>query len=211
MLKKIGLVAVLAALISVVVATTAWGSAKSPARPRRVRQQMQVSSAARPARSAWRARSRARLPISVTSRSVGPSTSSKRPGTRSIPTRGSSWSWATRSLASNGIPRRQGGQVVRLELEDPGRSRPAGSQEVVASTTAYKQGEPRPRLGLRDPRLTRADGTPRGDHARVLLPDGAERRPAGRQRRDVHPQQAEEDEGPDHRRLGGVQQGLPIR
>src|SRR3954451_24169481 len=32
MLKKIGLVAVLAALISVVVATTAWGSAKSPAR-----------------------------------------------------------------------------------------------------------------------------------------------------------------------------------
>src|SRR3954454_18404909 len=32
MLKKIGLVAVLAALISVVVATTAWGSAKAPAR-----------------------------------------------------------------------------------------------------------------------------------------------------------------------------------
>jgi len=32
MLKKVGLVAVLAALISVVVATTAWGSAKAPAR-----------------------------------------------------------------------------------------------------------------------------------------------------------------------------------
>jgi len=30
MLKKIGLVAVLAALISVVVSTTAWGSAKAP-------------------------------------------------------------------------------------------------------------------------------------------------------------------------------------
>src|SRR6266480_6701262 len=32
MLKKVGLVAVLAALISVVVATTAWGSAEAPAR-----------------------------------------------------------------------------------------------------------------------------------------------------------------------------------
>ena len=83
---------------------------------------------------------------------------------------------------------------------------PAGSQEVVASTSAYKGG----RLGFVSGSASSHDahGRPyRRQPARVLLPHRAERRRAGPDGRQLDDQAAEVEAGLHHRRPGGLLAG----
>jgi branched-chain amino acid transport system substrate-binding protein len=139
MLKKIGLVAVLAALISVVVATTAWGSAKAPARA-------SASAAANATVKCGKVRT-----IGMAAPVTGPASDI---GNQQI-------RWAKYFVKR--WNKKHGKARIKIVLGDTqlgvdtafavkvaqsfksnskvlGVVGPAGSQEVVASTTAYKAG-----------------------------------------------------------------------
>ena len=156
MLKKVGLVAVLAALISVVVATTAWGSAKAPARA-------SASAAANATVKCGKVRT-----IGMAAPVTGPASDI---GNQQI-------RWAKYYVKR--WNKKHGKARIKIVLGDTqlgvdtafavkvaqsfksnskvlGVVGPAGSQEVVASTTAYKAG------GL---------GFVSGSATRVTLTDG---------------------------------------
>ena len=83
---------------------------------------------------------------------------------------------------------------------------PAGSQEVVASTSAYKAGG----LGFVSgsaTRVTLTDGHTDGNRRGYFFRDGSERRPAGPDGRQLHDQEAEVEAGLHHRRPGDLLAG----
>ena len=139
MLKKIGLVAVLAALISVVVATTAWGSAKSPARA-------SASAAANATVTCGKTRT-----IGMAAPITGPASDIGNQQVRWAKYFVKRWN----KKHSNARIKMVMGDTqlgvdtafaVKAAKSFASNSKvlgvvgPAGSQEVVASTTAYKQG-----------------------------------------------------------------------
>ncbi len=174
MLKKVGLVAVLAALISVVVATTAWGSAKAPARA-------SASAAANASVKCGKTRT-----IGMAAPVTGPASDI---GNQQI-------RWAKYFVKR--WNKKHGKARIKLVLGDTqlgvdtafavkvaqsfksnskllGVVGPAGSQEVVASTTAYKAGG----LGFVSGSATRVtltdghtDGNRRGYFYRTVPNDG---------------------------------------
>jgi branched-chain amino acid transport system substrate-binding protein len=174
MLKKVGLVAVLAALISVVVATTAWGSAKAPARA-------SASAAANASVKCGKNRT-----IGMAAPVTGPASDI---GNQQI-------RWAKYFVKR--WNKKHGKARIKLVLGDTqlgvdtafavkvaqsfksnskllGVVGPAGSQEVVASTSAYKAGG----LGFVSGSATRVtltdghtDGNRRGYFYRTVPNDG---------------------------------------
>ena len=174
MLKKVGLVAVLAALISVVVATTAWGSAKAPARA-------SASAAANASVKCGKTRT-----IGMAAPVTGPASDI---GNQQI-------RWAKYFVKR--WNKKHGKARIKVVLGDTqlgvdtafavkvaqsfksnskllGVVGPAGSQEVVASTTAYKAAG----LGFVSGSATRVtltdghtDGNRRGFFYRTVPNDG---------------------------------------
>jgi branched-chain amino acid transport system substrate-binding protein len=174
MLKKVGLVAVLAALISVVVATTAWGSAKAPARA-------SASAAANASVKCGKTRT-----IGMAAPVTGPASDI---GNQQI-------RWARYYVKR--WNKKHANARIKIVLGDTqlgvdtafavkvaqsfksnskvlGVVGPAGSQEVVASTTAYKGGG----LGFVSGSATRVtltdghtDGNRRGFFYRTVPNDG---------------------------------------
>ena len=139
MLKKVGLVAVLAALISVVVATTAWGSAKAPARA-------SASAAANASVKCGKTRT-----IGMAAPITGPASDIGNQQVRWAKYFVKRWN----KKHSNARIKMVMGDTqlgvdtafaVKAAKSFASNSKllgvvgPAGSQEVVASTTAYKQG-----------------------------------------------------------------------
>src|SRR6476660_8255256 len=139
MLKKVGLFAVLAALISVVIATTAWGSAKSPARA-------SASAAATASVTCGKTRT-----IGMAAPITGPASDIGNQQVRWAKYFVKRWN---KKHASARIKMVMGDTqlgvdtafAVKAAKSFASNSKvlgvvgPAGSQEVVASTTAYKQG-----------------------------------------------------------------------
>src|SRR5436190_1793507 len=174
MLKKVGLVAVLAALISVVVATTAWGAAKAPARA-------SANAAANASVKCGKTRT-----IGMAAPVTGPASDI---GNQQI-------RWAKYFVKR--WNKKHGSARIKIVLGDTqlgvdtafavkvaqsfksnskvlGVVGPAGSQEVVASTTAYKGGG----LGFVSGSATRVtltdghtDGNRRGYFYRTVPNDG---------------------------------------
>jgi branched-chain amino acid transport system substrate-binding protein len=174
MLKKVGLVAVLAALISVVVATTAWGSAKVPAKA-------SASAAANATVKCGKVRT-----IGMAAPVTGPASDI---GNQQI-------RWAKYYVKR--WNKKHGKARIKMVVGDTqlgvdtafavkvaqsfksnskllGVVGPAGSQEVVASTTAYKAGG----LGFVSGSATRVtltdghtDGNRRGYFFRTVPNDG---------------------------------------
>jgi branched-chain amino acid transport system substrate-binding protein len=172
MLKKIGLVAVLGALISVVVATTAWGSAKAPNR---------VSAAAAAAVKCGKVRT-----IGMAAPITGPASDIGNQQVRWAKYFVKRWN---KKHASSRIKMVMGDTqlgvdtafAVKAAKSFASNSKvlgivgPAGSQEVVASTSAYKAGG----LGFVSGSATRVtltdghtDGNRRGYFYRTVPNDG---------------------------------------
>ena len=172
MLKKIGLVAVLGTLISVVVATTAWGSAKAPSR---------VSAAAAAKVKCGKVRT-----IGMAAPVTGPASDIGNQQIRWAKYFVKRWN---KSHPSARIKMVLGDTqlgvdtafAVKAAKSFASNSKvlgvvgPAGSQEVVASTTAYKQGG----LGFVSGSATRVtltdghtDGNRRGYFYRTVPNDG---------------------------------------
>ncbi len=138
MLKKVGLVAVLAALLSIVVATSAWGSAKAPAH---------LSAAAAAAKSV---KCGTKVTIGVAYPETGPAATLGAP----------QWDWAKfavkkwnkshklhiaitpgdTELAGNNPQAVQVGHAFASNSKILAVTGPAGSQEVEDSISAYKGG-----------------------------------------------------------------------
>jgi branched-chain amino acid transport system substrate-binding protein len=174
MLKKVGLIAVLAALISVVVATTAWGSAKAPARA-------SASAAANASVTCGKTRT-----IGMAAPVTGPASDIGNQQIRWAKYYVKRWN---KKHANARIKMVVGdtqlgvdtafavkvAQSFKSNSKVLGVVGPAGSQEVVASTTAYKQGG----LGFVSGSATRVtltdghtDGNRRGYFYRTVPNDG---------------------------------------
>jgi len=174
MLKKVGLVAVLAALISVVVATTAWGSAKAPARA-------SASAAANASVTCGKTRT-----IGMAAPVTGPASDIGNQQIRWAKYFVKRWN---KKHANARIKMVVGdtqlgvdtafavkvAQSFKSNSKVLGVVGPAGSQEVVASTTAYKAGG----LGFVSGSATRVtltdghtDGNRRGYFYRTVPNDG---------------------------------------
>ncbi len=174
MLKKVGLVAVLAALISVVVATTAWGSAKAPARA-------SASAAANASVTCGKTRT-----IGMAAPVTGPASDIGNQQIRWAKYFVKRWNKkhanarikivvGDTQLGVDTAFAVKVAQSFKSNSKVLGVVGPAGSQEVVASTTAYKAGG----LGFVSGSATRVtltdghtDGNRRGYFYRTVPNDG---------------------------------------